>query len=312
MFLLQLATLVGLVMDHRVITGAPAWLKPAKFAISTSIYSFTFVWLLGFVENHPRLVRLAANVTVLSIVVEMVAIVVQAARGTTSHFNMTTPFNTLLWAAMGTFIILLWLMNLLVTVLLLRQRMPERAFAWSLRLGLIISLAGMAVAFFMVAPTHQQIATVAAGGPRILGAHSVGVPDGGPGVPVIGWSAEGGDLRVAHFVGLHGLQILPLLGWLISRRRGIFARLGERHRVALVWTAGTSYFGLVVLLTWQALRGQALVHPDLPTMAAAGTLAVGTAVSTLAITAIARRTAAERLAVIIRSLVAIGPDSSRI
>src|ERR1700740_1029163 len=97
------ATLLGIFVDHRVITGAPAWLKPAKFAISVSTYCFTFVWLLGFVENHPRLVRLAANVTAASITAERIAIITQAARATTSHFNVSTPFDSFLWFAMGSF-----------------------------------------------------------------------------------------------------------------------------------------------------------------------------------------------------------------
>src|SRR5713226_7569965 len=91
MLITFLATLVGSLVDHRVITGAPAWLKPAKFAISVSVYCFTFVWLLGFVENHPRLVRVVANVTAFSVIAEMIAIILQAARGTTSHFNVSTP-----------------------------------------------------------------------------------------------------------------------------------------------------------------------------------------------------------------------------
>ena len=79
------ATLVGVFVDHRVITGAPAWLKPAKFAVSVSIYCFTFVWLLGFVENHARLVRLVAYVTVTSFSVEMIAIITQDGRATDIH-----------------------------------------------------------------------------------------------------------------------------------------------------------------------------------------------------------------------------------
>jgi hypothetical protein len=280
MALTFVATLAGVVFDHRVITGAPAWLKPAKFAISTSIYSFTFVWLLGFVRKHPRVVRLAANVTVVSITIEMIAIITQAARGTTSHFNMTTPFDSFLWMMMGTFIVFVWLMNLLLAVVLTMQRMPERAFAWSLRLGLLISLVGMAAAFLMVGPTRQQLAAMAAHqGPRVIGSHSVGVADGGPGLPVVGWSATGGDLRVPHFVGLHGLQVLPLLGWLVMRRRGVFARLGERHRLALVWTGGLAYLGLVLLLVWQALRGQSVINPDTETIIAATVLGFATVAS---------------------------------
>src|SRR5580692_2886106 len=262
-----LATVVGIFIDHRVITGAPAWLKPAKFAISVSVYCFTFVWLLGFVEGHRRLVRLVANVTVASLIVEMIVIIGQAARGTTSHFNLTTPLNSFLWFTMGAFIVLVWTMNLLLAIMLLRQRMPDQAFAWSLRLGVLISSIGMGAAFFMVTPTPEQAAAIASGyGPHIVGAHSVGVADGGPGLPIFGWSTVGGDLRAAHFVGLHALQVLPFLGWLLTRRKGVFALLAANDRLTLVWTGGLGYLGMVVLLTWQALRGQSVVNPDAKTI----------------------------------------------
>jgi Domain of unknown function (DUF4281) len=269
MVIVLLATLVGLLIDHRVITGAPAWLKPAKFAISVSVYCFTFVWLLGFVENHPRLTRLVANVTAISLIVEMIVIVMQAARGITSHFNVTTPLNTLLWSTMGLFISCVWLMNLLLAIMLIRQRIANRPFAWSLRLGVLVSAVGMAIAFLMVRPTPAQFAALAGHAPHIVGAHSVGVADGGPGLSVVGWSTVGGDLRVAHFLGLHALQLLPLFGWLLSRRNSRAVFLREGHRVALVWIGGLTYLGLVLLLAWQALRGQSVIHPDGKTITAA-------------------------------------------
>jgi len=282
MLITFVAALVGIFIDHRVITGAPAWLKPAKFAISVSIYCFTFVWMLGFVGNRPRLVRLLASVTAASLIVEMVVILTQATRGTTSHFNQTTPLNTALWFTMGAFIVLVWMMNLLLAIMLLLQRMPDRSIAWSLRLGLLISAIGMATAFFMVIPTPEQAARIARGStPHIVGAHSVGVTDGGPGLPVLAWSTVGGDLRVAHFVGLHALQVLPFLGWLLTRRKGVLALLTTSDRLALVWAAGVAYLGLVLMLTWQALRGQSVVHPDTKTVAAAGSLAAGFAISVL-------------------------------
>jgi hypothetical protein len=279
MLITFVGTTLGIFVDHRVITGAPAWLKPAKFAISVSIYCFTFVWLLGFV-NRPRLVRLVANVTVASFIVEMSVILTQAARGTTSHFNLTTPFNSFLWFTMGAFIVLVWTMNLLLAIMLLRQRMPDQAFAWSLRLGLLISSVGMAAAFFMVTPTPEQAAAIASGhGQHIVGAHSVGVADGGPGLPILGWSTVGGDMRVAHFVGLHALQVLPLFGWLLTRRRSLFAFLTTSDRLALVSSGGLGYLGLVMLLTWQALRGQSVIRPDVRTIAAAGALSAAVATS---------------------------------
>jgi len=288
MLCIFLATLVGVIVDHRVITGAPAWLKPAKFAISIAVYCFTLVWLLGFVENRPRLVRWVADVTVAGLIVEMLIILAQAARGTTSHFNMSTSLDASLWIAMGTFILLVWVANLLLAIVLMRQRMPDRAFALSLRLGVAISSIGMAVAFLMTAPTAQQPETIRHHGPggvgvHSIGAHSVGVADGGPGLPLVGWSTVGGDLRVAHFAGLHALQVLPFFGWLLTRKRSAVRRLGERQRLALVWTGGLAYLGMVLLLVWQALRGQSLIHPDAKTIAAAVGLAAGTAISVLVI-----------------------------
>jgi len=283
MFITFLATIVGVFVDHhRVITGAPAWLKPAKFAISVSVYCFTFVWLLSFVENHPRLVQIVANVTVVSISVEMVVITTQAARGITSHFNLTTTFNSFLWFTMGAFIVVVWTMNLLLAILLSRQRMPDQVFAWSLRLGVLVSSIGMAAAFFMTMPTPKQAAAMAGGSPaHIVGAHSVGVPDGGPGLPVVGWSTTGGDLRVAHFFGLHALQVLPFLGWFLTRRKGLSVWLVTNDRLALVWTGAVAYLGLVLLLLWQALRGQSVINPDSNTIAAASALvaSVGTSLT---------------------------------
>ena len=260
------AALVGLVADPRVISGAPAWLKPAKFAISIAIYSFTLLWLLTFIEGRRWLVRLASVAIAAALFVEMAIIVLQVARGTTSHFNVGTSLDTTLWQTMGAMIVVVWLMTLLVAGLLLRQRLPDPAFAWGLRLGLLISLLGMAVAFPMTQPTAAQIAEARASGQRLTvsGAHTIGAPDGGPGLPVVGWSTEAGDLRAAHFVGLHGLQVMPLAAWLVGRRR----RLGVGRRVALIWTAAGLYGGLVLVLAWQALRGQPLVAPEAATLAA--------------------------------------------
>ena len=104
--------------------------------------------------------------------------------------------------------------------------------------------------------------------PAAIGAHSVGVEDGGPGLPFVGWSTVGGDLRAAHFIGLHGMQVLPLLSLFLSRRR----TLNQRQRITLTVGAGVAYLGWMALLTWQALRGQSVVAPDTLTWLAYGGL----------------------------------------
>ncbi len=217
-------------------------------------------------------------------------ILMQAARGTTSHFNLTSPLNTFLWLSMGAFIVVVWTMNLLLAIVLPFERIPDRPFAWSLRLGLLVSLVGMAGGFFMVRPTHEQLVAIAANhGPRIVGAHSVGVADGGPGLPVVGWSTAGGDLRVAHFLGIHAMQILPFFGWFVARRRNWFAYFNEIHRLALVCTVGFAYLGIVLLLLWQALRGQSVIHPDVQTLTVGAVVLALAGLSTLVIAAHAKR-----------------------
>ncbi|MCA1666745.1 MAG: hypothetical protein LC793_04965, partial [Thermomicrobia bacterium] len=250
MLVTLIVALVGLLVDPQVITGAPAWLKPLKFAISISIYAATFIWLLNFVQGHSRIVRLVAWVTAAGLIVEMALIAMQVVRGTTSHFNVSTPFDTTIWGIMGSSIVCVWTANLILGIVLLRQRFADPAFAWALRLGVLLSLVGMAVAFLMTSPTSaQRAAAKVGGGLPISGAHAVGVADGGPGLPFLGWSTVGGDLRVPHFVGLHGLQLLPLLGWLLVRYG---TRLRPASRTALVWIAGLGYLGVIGLLTGQA------------------------------------------------------------
>ena len=264
---LTLFFIAGIFLDSRIITGAPAWLKPTKFGISITIYVLTLTWLLSLIEaKRPRTQRLIAIIgwVVAGVfVVEMIAIVGQVIRGTTSHFNVATPLDAFLFSMMGTAIVILWLTNLLVAALLLRQKFENPAFAWALRLGLIIAIIGMGEGFLMTSPTAQQLAGWEAGGPvTVAGAHSVGVPDGGPGLPVVNWSTAGGDLRIGHFVGMHALQVLPFFAFFVTRRR----RLSHSQQTSLVWTAASFYLGLTLLLTWQALRAQPIIAPDALTL----------------------------------------------
>jgi hypothetical protein len=266
---LVVVTALGIFVDQRVVTGAPVWLKPFKFAVSFAVYGLTLAWMLSVLPKRSRLAEVAAVAIVGVGVIEQGIIVVQAARGTTSHYNDSTPFDEALWSAMGASILVLFIAHLLIGVVALVQRIQDRGDAYGIRLGLGLSLLGMAAAIPMVSPMQDP------GIEGITGAHSVGVPDGGPGLPITGWSTTGGDLRIGHFVGLHALQALPLLAFLLAR-----AGLDERTRVRLLLVAGGAYGVLVMLLTWQALRAQPLLQPDGRTLIAWAVLAAGAAGAT--------------------------------
>lgn len=284
MALLAVVCVAGLALDPRLLGGQPIWAKPLKFSVSFVLYGATLLWMVSLL-TAPAARRWGgrlATVVAVTGAVEMVAIVGQVVRGRASHFNVATTLDAAVWGVMGATIVTLWLATAGIGVLLLRERRLPSAAAWAVRLGLGVTLLGMGAAFLMTGPTGAQVAAAPTAGMPAVGAHAVGVPDGGPGLPLVGWSTTGGDLRIGHFVGLHALQGLPLLAVALTVLAARFAVLrAERTRARLVGAAGAGWAGLTVLLVWQALRGQPLLAPDTATLVALGALAAGVAAAVL-------------------------------
>jgi len=261
----------GLFLDPRTITGAPAWLKPAKFAVSTAVYSLTLAWVFSALPSWPRMRAIVGWTTALVFAIEVAIIGAQAWRGAASHFNVATPIDAVLFGVMGALIVVQTLASIAVAVALWRERaFSDRAVGWAMRLGMTLMIAGAASGGLMTRPTSTQLEDARATQVMtVAGAHTVGAPDGGPGLPGTGWSREHGDLRVPHFVGLHALQALPFLVVLL-RRRG----WAESQRVRAVIVAGATYAGLFAVLVAQALRGQSILQPDAITLAMLAALVV--------------------------------------
>jgi hypothetical protein len=291
MLVAAVASLVGMLVDPRIITGATAWLKPFKFAVSTAIYSLTLAWIFGWLTDWPRVRRVIGWTTAIVFVLEVAIIDAQAWRGTTSHFNVGTTLDAILFVVMGGAIMLQTLVSVAVVVALWRQRFTDRSLGWALRFGMTLTIIGAFTGSLMTRPTAAQLADVRAGERMtIAGAHSVGGLDGGPGMPVTGWSREHGDLRVPHFIGLHAVQALVLIA--VGLRQW---RRPEAVRVRAVLAATASYASLFLLLLWEALRGQSLARPDAAALAA---IAIWALVSLLVLTWIAvgsRRSSRDRL-----------------
>jgi hypothetical protein len=283
--LVMLAALVvftaGLVLDPRTIQGAPAWLKPAKFAASIAIYTLTLAWVFTYLPEWVKTRRFVSWIASVVFILEIVIIAAQAWRGTTSHFNVSTPLDMILFTTMGTAIVVQTLVTIAVVVALWRQPFTDLALGWALRLGLLISIIGASTGGLMTRPTAEQLAEARLTGHLpVAGAHTVGGPDGGPGIPGTGWSLEHGDIRVAHFIGLHAFQALPLFALIVRGRRW-----SESTRLRLVFIAAGSYTALIAILLWQALRGQTVVAPDVRTLVAFAVWAILT-VSIASLTAV--------------------------
>ncbi len=266
--------ILGMMIDPRIVLGMPNWAKSTKFGISLTLYGAALLWMLPLLSIRPRLTQLVANGTGAILILESILIMFQALRGVPMHFNVSTPLDATLWGVMSVTIGMLWLITALGVGLVFFQKLPNRVLSWSIRLGFLITLIGFAEGFMMTSPNRTQLAALEAGQKvDLIGAHTIGRSDGGPGIPLLGWSTTHGDLRIGHFIGIHAMQVIPLLGVVLLRRREPW--LNERTRLAWLSIGAASYFGLMVLVTWQALRGQPLLNPDLLTLVVGSALLIG-------------------------------------
>lgn len=280
---------LGMAADPRTVLGQPNWTKTTKFGFSLTAYGATLLWVLALLRRErPRLhpaIRVMSHATGGVLMLELLFLIVQAVRGQPMHFNYATPFDTALWLAMGATVYLLYALTLVGFLALAFQRLPERALSHGIKLGLALCALGMGLAIPMASPNAVQQAALASGQHLdLIGAHTVGDFDGGPGLPFLGWSTQHGDLRVAHFLGLHAAQVVPLLAFFVSRRRW-----SPGARVAVVWTGAFYYLGLILLTFFQALKGQSVIAPDALQLGLLGALTLGMTLVLLSIWAVSQR-----------------------
>jgi hypothetical protein len=239
--ILLLIMLVIAPFDGREVMGINPWIKPMKFAASIAIYALTIGWLLYELPLREEVKRRVNSSIAGTLVIEIALITMQAARGATSHFNVATAFDAAVFRVMGVAITFNILAAAYVTLKFWKTEAEiPRPYLWGIRIGLTIFVLASLEGFAMVSQS----------------AHSVGVADGGPGLPIVNWSTRGGDLRVAHFFGMHALQVLPLAGYLLSTRR---AESLTSNATRWVQAGGAVYALLALLLFLWAMAGRPLV-----------------------------------------------------
>lgn len=227
---------IALAVELPPITGLhPAW-KPLKFALSIGLMLGTFSVLVPALDLAPLGRRVLAWTLISTLGLEMILIAVQAGRGTTSHFNTATSLDTVVWRAMAGLVLVATLAfvatALVATFRPLGVGSAPAAFAW--RAGLWLLLLSVASGVAMAS----------------RGRHTVGGEDGGDGMAVVNWSTTHGDLRIPHFVAMHGLQLLPIVAALLARsplstatRWGALVAITAAYGACAVWTLARALAG---------------------------------------------------------------------
>lgn len=229
-----LAMLVALVpaaiaagLDERTVRDANVWIKPMKFLLSLAVFAWTTAWFVGLLPEARRRARPVRAVVALVVGCggfEIGYIALQAALGQGSHYNVGDPLHAALYGLMGAAAVALTATQGVLAVEIARHGTPARGTAW--RDAVVCGLALTAVLGIVSG--------------AMLGGRQP--PSGG--LPVIGWHTAG-DLRPAHFLGLHAHQLLPLAGLALQ---GLWPRSPRRARTVFAAVAVAYVAGWVVLM----------------------------------------------------------------
>ena len=209
-----------------------AWYKPFKFAFSTFLFAWAMAWYCYYLPNFNIKVFNWSVIILLGF--EIFYIALQASKGQLSHYNLSTPVYAALYSMMALAASLVTLYTAYVGLLFFTNSFPElpNYYVWAIRLGIVIFVIFSFEGFAM--------------GSRLN--HSVGALNDNSNWFIFGWSKIVGDLRISHFIGMHALQVLPILSYYVLKNTKL--------------TVGLSVvYGLLDLLTLiQALQGRPLIR----------------------------------------------------
>jgi len=228
--LLSLAFLAMTRISNMQVYQVNAWYKPFKFAFSTFMFSWAMAWYCSYLPNFNIP---AFNWSVILLLgFEIAYIAIMAAQGKTSHYNVSSPFYSMMFSMMALAATLVTVYTAYVGLLFFTNSFPTLPgyYLWSIRLGILIFVIFSFQGFLM--------------GARM--SHSVGLVNDNSNLFIVGWSRLAGDLRVAHFIGMHALQVLPLLAFYLLR---------NTKATLLV---GLLYAALATFTLVQALKGKPL------------------------------------------------------
>jgi hypothetical protein len=236
----SLPTLLAVGWDARQFNGVSVWVKPWKFMVSTAVHLGTLALFATWLPKgrHPGLLRGLGAVALAAALFEVGYITWRASRGEASHFNFSTPLSQTLYGLMGVGAVTLTACAGVLGVLLWRHRGSS-----VLRTGMAL---GLMLGFVLGTATGAWVST---GGGHWVG----GTPSDAGGLPVVGWSRDGGDLRAAHFFGLHAMQVVPAAAWWLARV------LPRASAMTALWAFAAAYTGLTALVFAQAVSGRAFL-----------------------------------------------------
>lgn len=215
-------------------SGPTSWRKPVVFSASFALMMVATAWMLRLLPQ-TRWTWIPTIMLGAFSAIELAVIVLQQWRGVPSHFNNYSEFDDAMFGIMGSSVgmIMVALLTYLVwAAVRFRGNTAERV-------AVLVGLVGIMVAGYV-------------GGSMIAEGDAVLAATGEVPYEVVFGAA--GSAKLAHFIGLHGLQFLGLVAIVAP----------ATHRLRLVVLAAIGYALLFASVTVTAYLGLPWIAPPLP------------------------------------------------
>jgi hypothetical protein len=257
-FVCLVVSIIGLLIDDRILLYVPIWLKPFKFSVSSLIFIGSILYFLKYIPNK-KFIIVTNKIVSYGLMIELIIIYLQVFRGRMSHFNNQTIEDMILFQIMAITIVCVWLgFGVYAWKLFKTLEYADDIIFKGIQVGALITFLTMPFAFTMPQPSKTQLQEIIKNKSQIglvVGSHTIDEKDPSQTYPLTGWAKTGGDLRIAHFLGLHAIQILPILAFFLN---GLHITISMQKWI--LRTTGFFYFLLVVVVLIQALKGIPILH----------------------------------------------------
>jgi len=230
--------LIGFVVCHYSVYEFCHWIKSGKFTFSFAIYAFTLGWYLFYLKDYfsKGKIRLLSWMIAIFVIFEMIVVLIQGwmdsptysalhISPSTTHFwveKLFTLGNLLIFANTG--------IALYIGMQFFRQIQVEPIdYLWAIRAGFLLFLVSCLLGWFMLIHYGQTLLN-----PNNLS------------IPFTHLSTPRNNLLSMHFIGIHLMQLLPILTYYFHRY------LGKKFLLSAVVAYSVSSFALILQIALYA------------------------------------------------------------
>lgn len=218
--------------DPRTLRDIGVWIKPMKFMASTALFAWTMMWATRLADNlltFSRSYKSIASLLIITSLFEVVYITYQANLGEASHYNKSDMRHALLFGLMAFSAV-----GLTASQGWLALKIWQGHKSDAISVTALSVVIGLGLTFLL--------ATISG---FMLGGQQ---PPPGQGLIFLGWHLRG-DIRPAHFLGVHAQQLIPIIGLFVERF------IPPNLKIYFLIIVSIFYVVTWLMLTWHGLYG---------------------------------------------------------